>query len=874
LAGDAIFQNPTSNFFRTQHQKNMTRATAEQAPEHRVALCDEWAIWRCAGLRGAGFPATETLRLSAPEAARAADSFRQAEERAEQLGAAVLKVIDEELDALRETNEWDRKDKRGPLLDARRRLKAGKPVGSLQSQRVNEAAQAFANARAIAAEAEEEYRETYHRSLLYISETIREIAAGNRFLEAVTWQNRQAFHTAINVLLGKSSDAAKRGSKQRQHEELIASYIQRYSVKNDTIGFFGPVGWANIDSRSELVTCKTGADLLAARQVYFEEWCINQLSKTFANDEAVKPWMVPIPMPNIRLEGTTIHTTLGSRAISKEQAFVLHACDGKRCAKEIARIFHSELRGGKSAEVEAYEILNQLAKEGAVFWGFYIPLNAHPEKALRESLNRIEIDDLRKRLISELDELEHARDAVARAAGDAYKLDKALSDLGSVFERLTGKAATRAAGEMYAARTLVYEDCRRDIEITIGANLLRELAEPLGLLATSARWLTWETAKVCRKKITQLHSQLAQKTGSTTVDFLRLWTMFQPHAATPSLLQEVVREFQDRWARTLSLRADENRLQYSSRDLRQEVLSEFSAPRPGWKTARHHSPDVMISAPSVDAINRGEYELVLGEFHLGSNTLAASLFVKQHESPESLTRAVEFDMPEIRVVPLPPKGWPRVTARTSYALLSPKDFQLEFSHDAFAIDRSRALPASSLVVEETRDGLMARTRDGKHRFDLLDIIESQLSMIVINLFNILKPERHTPRVSIDRLVVSRETWRFAPDEMSFAFEKEDDRRFVAARRWAESCGIPRFVFVKTPVEVKPVYVDFNSPIYVDIFAKLVRRVAEARNETDDVSEDVITVSEMMPLFDQSWLQDDEAQRYTSEFRLVVIDLAR
>jgi hypothetical protein len=29
----------------------------------------------------------------------------------------------------------------------------------------------------------------------------------------------------------------------RRREEVIASYWQRYCSKNDTIGFFGPLGW-------------------------------------------------------------------------------------------------------------------------------------------------------------------------------------------------------------------------------------------------------------------------------------------------------------------------------------------------------------------------------------------------------------------------------------------------------------------------------------------------------------------------------------------------------------------------------------------------------------------------------------------------------
>ena len=47
--------------------------------------------------------------------------------------------------------------------------------------------------------------------------------------------------------LTRGPEPAKRNSQQRQHEALVASYLQRYCAKNDSIGFFGPVGWSQID---------------------------------------------------------------------------------------------------------------------------------------------------------------------------------------------------------------------------------------------------------------------------------------------------------------------------------------------------------------------------------------------------------------------------------------------------------------------------------------------------------------------------------------------------------------------------------------------------------------------------------------------------
>jgi hypothetical protein len=80
--------------------------------------------------------------------------------------------------------------------------------------------------------------------------------------------------------------------------------------------------------------------------------------------------------------------------------------------------------------------------------------------------------------------------------------------------------------------------------------------------------------------------------------------------------------------------------------------------------------------------------------------------------------------------------------------------------------------------------------------------------------------------------------------------------------------MPRQVFVKTPIEIKPFYLDFDSPIYVEILAKKVRRTGEA-----SLAEPPITVTEMLPEHTALWLSDAEGQRYTSEFRFAALDLA-
>ena len=162
-----------------------------------------------------------------------------------------------------------------------------------------------------------------------------------------------------------------------------------------------------------------------------------------------------------------------------------------------------------------------------------------------------------------------------------------------------------------------------------------------------------------------------------------------------------------------------------------------------------------------------------------------------------------------------------------------------------------------------------RTRDGQLSFDIIEVFGELLSQLVVNCSRVLLSSPHSPRVKFDDLVVCRESWRFLPEEITFAFEKERAGRFVTARRWARDKDLPRFVFVRAPVEVKPFYVDFDSPTYIDLFARVLRRCVAGSSPAQFIS-----VSEMLPRHGEMWLPDAEGQRYTSEFRIITLDLTR
>jgi hypothetical protein len=79
--------------------------------------------------------------------------------------------------------------------------------------------------------------------------------------------------------------------------------------------------------------------------------------------------------------------------------------------------------------------------------------------------------------------------------------------------------------------------------------------------------------------------------------------------------------------------------------------------------------------------------------------------------------------------------------------------------------------------------------------------------------------------------------------------------------------MPRRVFVRSPLERKPIYVDLASPTLLRVLTRFLRPAAE---ETPNAP---VVLTEMLPGPDECWLADG-AGRYTSEFRVVAVNRNR
>ncbi len=756
---------------------------------------------------------------------------------------------------------------------------AGFPVSEVE--RLANAALAEAGDRALARASQagrawpaaadlNEYDALFPVALEKTSAAIEDIASQPLFREALTWQNPQFVRSCIDRLDGglrggvphaRTSNTAERRSKLRKQEAKISGYIQRYTTKNDSIGFFGPIGWAEWTPGDPISSLTAGPGLLRRRTVYFEAWAIDEVAATLAARPELMNGVPPRRSPANLLEGSrVVRPNGGADSLSEEWARILELCDGVRTVREIASAI------GRPADW----LIDQLAlmsKSGLARTDLSGPIEPYPERRLAQRLARVPDPVARQAALADLGRLVSAKDEVAAAAGDPGRLAAALDTLAARFESITGRSSVHLPGQAYAGRTIAYEDCVRDVRVSLGADVLASLSEPLTLVLHSARWLAASVGATYLRQLDERYERIRQRAGTCSVPLSRLLASmtreFYAADGLPPLAGGAVAELQRRWAAILAIPGDARHHRVDPAHIRAAVGAAFASDPPAWSGGLRHSPDILIDAKSIDAINRGDYQLVLGELHTAFNTVESAALVEQSDQKDRLRAMARFATGAGRIVVNPSRDWGYVTrTRPSPDVLSAEHVYWTASSDDVAEVTAEVIPAGALEVRRAGRGLVAACLTDERTFPLAEMIGDYLSQVLISSFRLLPPRRHNPRVSIGRLVVSRETWRLAPRFCDWAQQQDERRRFLQMRQWVARHGLPRRVFCSVPGEGKPVYVDFTSVPLTNSLASMLRKLGR-----DDSPQ--VTFAEMLPGPGGCWLKDARGDSFVSELRLVV-----
>ncbi|MBL8922503.1 MAG: lantibiotic dehydratase [Myxococcaceae bacterium] len=657
---------------------------------------------------------------------------------------------------------------------------------------------------------------------------IRALAREPRLREAITWQNRGAVEHGLDSLVRAPAD--RDDAKLRKKEAMVVSYLQRYATKCDTIGFFGPLGWARWDGQGQLEQTP-GPTLLLDRAVFFEPWAIAAVIDGAAGDDeslAVAPLR---RLGHVRVAG-----------LAGDVARLAKALDGTVTARRLSTRLRRPLP-------EVLAMVRELIAGGIADVALPAPISHRPEAAMRAAAKRV-AEPLRSRLMTSLDELEGARHEIESAAGQPEALRRALGKADETFTRLSGRVAKRHEGRTYAGRSIVYEETRRATELRLGESLRQTLEAPLTVLLELARLFTARIARELDRGAERAFTKL----GGGRVPLVELWraTAGLFEVDPPPAVKRAVQWLQGRVTRALGpVDPGARELRWSSATLERAVRREAARALPGWPGARHHAPDVMLA-------KRGERLVpVLGELHAGVTpftTLSVLSLTPWRAELEALFRE---DLPGPHVSPVPWEDFARSTHDWRLAAGSTRwhvDLGFRFTSP---LPPSRVRAAAELLVRRGAGGL--EVVGPGFRMPLAAVFERRIKLRAANEFHPIGWTAHRPRIWLDEVVIAREAWRLERAQLDPWALDDGPSRFLAVTRLATTLGWPRWVFVKSPLETKPVFVDLSSPALVELLCKQAREAPS------------LVVTEMLPTPDECWLEDAEGHRFVAELRLLAVD---
>ncbi len=561
-------------------------------------------------------------------------------------------------------------------------------------------------------------------------------------------------------------------------------------------------------------------------------------------------WQNPAAVANALENVAADGGTLTSKARRRED--VVASYWQRYCAKNDTIGFFGPLAWGRIADPPALALHARsggLVRERSVHlesWGVQtlagaldpelrVSLGPRSEDDLRVLLNEHCDPALRTRGLAALAALENAREALARA--DRDHLPAALAALDATFVTLTGTAPTRNHGSAYGARTLAYLDCLRELDVTLGPDFLDDIAPALIALFEAGRWYCGRIQAIGDAVI-----DAALPAGRRAPFAAVIPRILEPLMRLPPAIDAEVAELQRRIA-TLVEDPDPS-------TLAARAAAAFVDRRPAWPSAVYQSADVQIAARDELSIRDGDYLAVLGDMHPGSNPLLQGFFGNRHPTPARMYELLRHEAGAGLAFLLPPWGPGMQVDARGVPLVGDDAIHISINPESSAPNGHRTWHADELWV----DGGDVVDRSGRLRVALAEVFAMPIFVAAVRTFAPWAATAHQSRLTAGRVVLRRETWAAAPSDIP---DSPDD--FSA---WARTLGMPRRVFVKTPVERKPFYLDLDSPALRRIALRHIR--AAAANTQ-------IRFSEMLPDLDHCWITDADGRHYTSELRLVGVD---
>lgn len=638
------------------------------------------------------------------------------------------------------------------------------------------------------------------------------------------------------------------GNRTRQKLRTAWSYAQRFCTKNDTTSFFGPISWGRfVNTQTELALVQWSPNVwLAQRKTFFESWVLQRIVEKI-NADCPSPEYLPLSLsPACHLKGNLLHYPLNKTRVLQGQILAVIQVLSRSSLNEVQL---NGVLGFACADIVQHLVHSRILRKG-----FEIsPRDVDAFSTLISSMHNASLPDSFFALWAAcFRNLAEYRETYAM--GDLAQRQKSLGQINNQLTEM-GISLDRQAGAMYVGRYPIYEDCTRASVVTFNDELRSRLDddfEPLGWLY---QWLTRAVGFLLHQSFyslfvkcqSQTHIQPQGYSGQLSLlaflDALHV-TVEDIQAGVALRIRQL---FEVSW-RPLLNSIDTEEIHLTTEDLN-EMRVRLNKMLPD---AEHfpvfgdgfYSPDLMLAADSLEALNQGNYRVVLGETHPGVHTLSqpvAAPFCPFVEDIEQDVRAL-FTRQRVFLADSPESfqrshiDWPLVDRYAQIVLPS--------GGGCVPFDRRYAVGRAYVHLRDNR--LVVGDLDGEFEEDLLCVASTVLHQLLFQLAGDVLPKFEPRRICHNNSVYKRRTWTFEGGSWPEAVADEFDA-FIHWSKWKTENNLPRWVFVKCDTEPKPLYLDFENPLSIDMVATALKKARSA------------LVSEMLPSPEDLWFSDSRGK---------------
>ncbi len=709
------------------------------------------------------------------------------------------------------------------------------------------------------------------------------IATTKRFREALMLSNPANSEVISNWVDTPKSDNIK---KTISHSITLVMYLQRFCMKNDTASFFGPIYWGSfhIDQSSNIIILLPNNMIETKRKVFYSHWAGQLISNWISSFPGIDTIVVPRRTPSKVLQKNYIYgfdpqtdqwQQINEYKELRNSAHEIYSLiDGKTTLREIYT--KTKLDFGLSVEEQKVAI-EELVAAGLIVTNIELPFGIIDPidylYKLLDGLSLEKVQSLLRIMIKERGDLETENRLHVRR--------KLIDKIHNTFSDVVNSNPTRGSGRHYADRGVIFEDALANFEkFSIGAHLLNDiekLAPVWDLFCIQSEWEFYFVQEIM-KDWARKRFPKQKKVGflEYVSAFLTDQSVLQPLLLDASNKSRVI--ISDVFHKILASADIREGVVHLTFDQLNQIINNYRVLE---KRGAIVNPDLIIVSTSLDAVNNGDYKIVLGEVH-GSIDLITHTPATQFLSSDE--RKNLEDLISI---------FYKTVARKDEAIAHLIGTHVHKTHcyiSSFSIDvegQDRSPKARDSVCQlselethfDDKEVRLYAPKIGKYL--LLD------TMLLPNLgnkdFNPLRPfslpeingglkmplgVEYIPRVQIERFVLSRQSWKIDFQDWKYQPLRPsngwDYDLFSHMLKMKEFYKMPNDVYVRILGEPKPIYISFDNYFLLYAFIKK----WSARKTT-------AYFIEAYPSPQNAWLQDKKGHYFfevrTGAYRGIIPD---